>query len=181
MEPISPQVGPELEPSAKPPFEEIYREFLPRIYGYVRAQLGSAGEAEDVTAQVFLKAFEAYPRYRPQAQSPGAWLFTIARNAALDRHRRSRSRERTLVALRSLPQTVEDPELLVEAGIRHERLLEAIRAMPDRQREVISLRHASDLQFREIGAVMGCSEDAAKMLYHRALRALRERLPAEEV
>ena len=52
-------------------------------------------------------------------------------------------------------------------------LLEAVRRLPERQREVIALRHRSDLSFAEVGELMECSEDAAKMLYHRALKALR--------
>jgi len=52
----------------------------------------------------------------------------------------------------------------------------AVRRLPDRQREVVGLRHRSDLSFLEIGELMGCSEDAAKMLYHRALKVLRAEL-----
>jgi len=79
---------------ARPEFEDLYREFLPRIYGYALAQLRNAAEAEDVTAQVFVNAYRAYDRFEPTAATPAAWLFRIARNLILDLHRRSGVRGR---------------------------------------------------------------------------------------
>ncbi|HVD00317.1 MAG TPA: sigma-70 family RNA polymerase sigma factor [Candidatus Dormibacteraeota bacterium] len=160
----------------RPEFEDLYREFLPRIYGFCLAQLRNAAEAEDVTAQVFTKAYQAYGRFEPQAATPAAWLFRIARNALLDFHRRSGVRERTLEAAGRELGEDRDPARLAEERVLFGDLLEAVRRLPDRQREVIALRHRSDLGFLEIGRLMDCSEDAAKMLYHRALKALRTEL-----
>ena len=160
----------------RPEFEDLYREFLPRIYGYCLAQLRNAAEAEDVTAQVFMKAYGAYDRFEPQAATPAAWLFRIARNAILDFHRRSGVRERTVEAAgRELGEGEDPAGMAVDRVLFHD-LLEAVRRLPGRQREVIGLRHRSDLSFQEIGTLMDCSEDAAKMLYHRALKALRGEL-----
>ncbi len=156
-----------------PEFEDLYREFLPRIYGFVLAQLRDAAEAEDVTAQVFMKAYRAYDRFEPRADTPAAWLFRIARNAVNDTHRRRAVRRRAEEEVgRQLPEG-EDPARVAEGRILFAGLLEAVRRLPERQREVVALRHRSDLSFREIGDVLGCSEDAAKMLYHRALKAIR--------
>src|SRR5215469_8365981 len=147
---------------AKPAFEDLYREYLDRIYAFLRSQLGNAPDAEDVTSQVFMKAFEAYSRFEPRHASPAAWLFQIARNAALDHHRRAGRREKTERALAREPSAAVDPGILAQ-----ERML---------YREVIGLRH-SGLSFVEVGGLLGCSEDAAKMLYHRALKALRAAVP----
>jgi RNA polymerase sigma-70 factor (ECF subfamily) len=65
--------------------------------------------------------------------------------------------------------------LLAEERLKYRELMAAVVRLPERQREVIGLRH-SGLSFLEVGELMGCSEDAAKMLYHRALRALRASL-----
>jgi RNA polymerase sigma-70 factor (ECF subfamily) len=159
--------------SGRPEFEDLYRDFLPRIYGFVLAQLRSAAEAEDVTAQVFINAYRAYDRFEPRATTPAAWLFRIARNAILDFHRRSAVRERTAREVAAQPLEEADPARVAEDRILYAGLLESVRRLPERQREVISLRHRSDLSFAEIGELMECSEDAAKMLYHRALKALR--------
>jgi RNA polymerase sigma-70 factor, ECF subfamily len=160
----------------RPEFEDLYREFLPRIYGYALAQLRNAAEAEDVTAQVFVKAYQAYDRFEPQAATPAAWLFRLARNAILDFHRRANVRERTLEAAGRDLGDGDDPARLAEDRVLFGDLLESVRRLPGRQREVIALRHRSDLGFLEIGKLMDCSEDAAKMLYHRALKALRKEL-----
>ena len=164
---------------AKQPFEELYREFLPRIYAYVRAQVGSSVDAEDVTSEVFMNAYTAYGRYQPQATSPAAWLFRIARNAALDHHRRSGRRERLERTLASQPAGREDPAEMAEDRLRYNELLQALSALSERQREAISLRSVG-LSFEEVGALLDCSEDAAKMLYHRALRALKESVQRRE-
>ncbi len=160
---------------AKPPFEELYRAYFRRIYAFLRSQLGSAEEAEDVTSQVFLKAYEAYGRYQPRHDTPTAWLFQIARNAALDQLRGRGRRQRLDRAVAQEPEPTADPSTLAADRIGWEQLLEAVAQLPERQREVIGLRHAG-LSFAEVGGHLGCSEDAAKMLYHRTLRALRQRL-----
>ena len=159
--------------AARPAFEELYDEFLPRIYGYVLAQLRNRAEAEDVTAEVFLKAHRAWDRYEPRAQTPSAWLFRIARNAVYDHHRRSAVKERAEADFGHAAGAGEDPAEVAERRVLFAGLLEAVRRLPERQREVVALRHRSDLSFAEIGELMDCSEDAAKMLYHRALKALR--------
>jgi RNA polymerase sigma factor (sigma-70 family) len=76
------------------------------------------------------------------------------------------------------PAPSADPGVLAEERILYRELMDALARMPDRQREVIGLRH-SGLSFLEVGTLMECSEDAAKMLYHRAVRALRTSLPEE--
>jgi RNA polymerase sigma-70 factor (ECF subfamily) len=159
--------------SPRPEFEDLYREFLPRIYGYALSQLRNATEAEDVTAQVFIRAYEAYDRFEPRAATPAAWLFRIARNAILDFHRRAGVRDRAEQELGRGLGEGEDPSRLAEDRVLYGDLLAAVRRLPERQRQVIGLRHRSDLGFKEIGELMGCSEDAAKMLYHRALKVLR--------
>jgi RNA polymerase sigma-70 factor (ECF subfamily) len=161
---------------ARPEFEDLYREFLPRIYGYALAQLRNAAEAEDVTATVFMNAYRAYDRFEPTAATPAAWLFRIARNAILDFHRRSGVRDRVEQEVGRSLGAGPDPSEVAEDRVLFADLLVAVRRLPDRQREVVSLRHRSDLSFLEIGGLMNCSEDAAKMLYHRALKVLRAEL-----
>jgi RNA polymerase sigma-70 factor, ECF subfamily len=158
-------------PGEKLPFEALYREYVDRIYAYVRSQLGNAADAEDVTAQVFMKAYQAYGRYESRHETPSAWLFKIARNAALDHHRRAGRQERLRRAAAQQPQPA-DPSLMAEERLLYGELMDAVARLSERHREVIGLRH-SGLTFAEVGGLMSCSEDAAKMLYHRALRALR--------
>ena len=165
-------------PGEKPAFEDLYRQYLNRVYAYVRSQLGGSADAEDVTAQVFIKAYEAYGRYEPRQGTPSAWLFRIARNAVLDHHRGVGRRERLRRAAARATPPGADPGAVAEERLLYRELMGAVSRLPERQRDVIGLRH-SGLSFLEVGDMMGCSEDAAKMLYHRALRTLRAALPRE--
>jgi RNA polymerase sigma-70 factor (ECF subfamily) len=166
--------------SERPPFEEMYREYLGRVYAYVRAQVPSSADAEDVTAQVFMNAYQAYDRFETRHATPAAWLFRIARNATLDHFRAQGRRDRLRRTIEREPQAEEDPAGRAEERIQYRALLARVAELPERQREAISLRH-SGLSFDEVGGLLGCSEDAAKMLYHRALKALRETVQKEQV
>ena len=168
-----------MEPD-RPLFEDLYRDFLGRIYAFVRAQVGSSSDAEDITAQVFMNAYQAYPRFEPRHSTPAAWLFRIARNATLDHFRAQGRRERLRRTIEHQPVAEADPAGQAEERIQYRALLARVAELPERQREAISLRH-SGLTFDEVGRLLGCSEDAAKMLYHRALKAIREAVQREEV
>ena len=164
----------------RPPFEDLYREYLGRIYAFVRAQVGAQADAEDITAQVFMNAYQAYERFEARNTTPAAWLFRIARNATLDHFRAHGRRERLRRTIEHQPVAEEDPAQRAEERIQYRALLVRVAALPERQRDAISLRH-SGLSFEEVGRLMDCSEDAAKMLYHRALKALKEAVQKESV
>jgi len=162
----------------RPPFEDLYRDYLGRIYAYVRAQVGTSADAEDITAQVFMNAYQAYGRFEARNTTPSAWLFRIARNATLDYFRSRGRRDRLQRTMEHQPLVEEDPAQQAEERVQYRALLAQVGQLPDRQRDAISLRH-SGLSFDEVGRLLGCSEDAAKMLYHRALKALREAVQKE--
>jgi RNA polymerase sigma-70 factor, ECF subfamily len=164
----------------RPPFEDLYRAYLGRIYAYVRAQVTSSADAEDITAQVFMNAYHAYPRFEARNTTPAAWLFRIARNATLDHFRAHGRRERLRRTIEHQPVAEVDPSSVAEDRILYRALLERVAQLPERQRNAISLRH-SGLSFEEVGDLLKCSEDAAKMLYHRALKALKEAVALEGV
>jgi RNA polymerase sigma-70 factor (ECF subfamily) len=164
----------------KRPFEAVYREFLPRVYGFVVASVRSQAEAEDVTSAVFLKAYEAYARYQPTRGGEAPWLFQIARNVLIDRHRKLANREYAEQQLIATSSPLPAPALLAEANLAAAELWEAVRELPARQREAVALRHSADMAYEQMGAVLGCSADAAKMIYHRAVHTLRSRLSSRE-
>jgi len=163
----------------RPPFEDLYRAYLGRIYAYVRAQVGTSADAEDITAQVFMNAYQAYARFEARNTTPAAWLFRIARNATLDHFRAHGRRERLRRTIEHQPVAEEDPSGVAEERIQYRALFARVAKLPERQREAISLRH-SGLSFEEVGVLLKCTEDAAKMLYHRGLKALRDSVKKEE-
>ena len=162
----------------RPPFEDLYRAYLARIYAYVRAQVASSADAEDITAQVFMNAYNAYDRFEARNTTPAAWLFRIARNSTLDHFRAHGRRERLRRTIEHQPVAEVDPSGVAEDRIQYRALLERVAELPERQRDAISLRH-SGLSFEEVGVLLKCSEDAAKMLYHRALKALKDAVAKE--
>jgi RNA polymerase sigma-70 factor (ECF subfamily) len=163
----------------RPTFEDLYRDFMGRIYAYVRAQVSTSADAEDITAQVFMNAYKAYGRFEARNMTPAAWLFRIARNATTDHFRAHGRRERLRRTIERQPVATDDPAGMAEERIQYRSLLVHVARLPERQRDAISLRH-SGLSFEEVGVLMSCTEDAAKMLYHRGLKALRESVREEE-
>jgi RNA polymerase sigma-70 factor (ECF subfamily) len=127
-----------------------------------------------------MNAYQAYARFEARNTTPAAWLFRIARNATLDHFRASGRRDRLRRTIEHEPVAEEDPAGRAEERIQYRALMAYVAQLPERQRDAISLRH-SGLSFDEVGKLMSCSEDAAKMLYHRALKALREAVQKEGV
>jgi len=160
-------------PAPPPSFTEVYREFLPRITGFLRSKPNDACDVDDVASVVFTRAFQAYARYEARNDSPAAWLFKIARNAALDHCRRNQQRQRAEQHTYRDRQDSADPIDLAERRLECRELRRAVAQLPYRERLSLTLRLEEGLSFREIGARLACSEDAAKMLYHRSLRAAR--------
>lgn len=156
-------------------FAALYQRYFERVYRYVRARTASDDEAADLTQDIFLKAFDALPRYREHGAPFAAWLFRIARNRVVDLYRQ----RRTTLDWNGLPESLQrsdrgDPESLALHNDRLARLGEAIaRLDPDKQ-ELLALRFAAGLTAREIAAVVNKSEAAVKKQFSRTLRSLKE-------
>jgi RNA polymerase sigma-70 factor (ECF subfamily) len=127
-----------------------------------------------------MNAYQAYGRFEARNSTPAAWLFRIARNATLDHFRSHGRRERLRRTIEHQPMAEADPAGQAEERIQYRALLEQVAKLPERQRDAISLRH-SGLTFEEVGKLLRCSEDAAKMLYHRAVKAVKESAAKEGV
>jgi RNA polymerase sigma-70 factor, ECF subfamily len=161
-------------------FGLLYRRYLDRIYSYAYYQLGDHHDAEDATARTFLSALRAIGSFSDEGASFRAWLFRIARNTVANAHR-SRARRRTEpmeAVVADPPAPDADPAGLSLRADDARRVRAALVQLPDERRQVILLRFADGLSAREIGLVLDRSEGAVRVLLHRALRELAERLPA---
>ena len=147
------------------------------MYRYVYHQVGTIEDAEDVTSTTFSSALANFDRYTPDRGTPAAWLFGIARNCLRDHHRRHRAHERLIP---QIPDREPLPEVQILAAERAASLQRAIQQLPPDQRDAITLRIFGGLRTADIGAVLGKSDAAVKMLIHRALTALRERSKRED-
>jgi RNA polymerase sigma-70 factor (ECF subfamily) len=152
-------------------WDALYREQLPKIYNFFRYRVGEGPIAEDLTAMTFEKAWSARHRYRRDQAAFSTWLFTIARNVATDHFRHQREfMSLEEVAENSDPQTPEDAIL---RNLDFQRLTMLLAKMPDRERELLSLKYAADLNNRTIALITGLSESNVGTILYRTIRSLR--------
>ncbi len=156
---------------------ELYNLHVDRIYRYVRYRTGDDQTAEDITAEVFLRAIEGLGNYSDQGAPFSAWLYRIAHARVIDYWRSSKRRQTA---------PLEDPLLqdgLVAADeaidtdfLQHRSLWAALRQLTDDQQNVIILKFVQGLSNIEVAQVLGKTEGAVKALQRRALEALARQL-----
>jgi len=169
----------ELAGSDPEAFGELYRRNVDRIYTYVFYRVGSAADAEDLTARTFYQALGGIHRYRDQGLPFVAWLYRIAHNLVANHHRnRARWKETSLDQLEIRGKASERPERTVEAGEQQRALVNAIRRQPEERQRLLILKFTERLSNEEIGRMMGRTESSIKSLYFRTLRSLRADLEA---
>lgn len=147
--------------------EQIYCELQPKLYTFFYIKTSSLATAEDLTQDVFYEASKNIHRYRRDA-TLSTWLFSIANNL-LKKYYRSKKYERALIEQLEtkpiyLPFTTEQ---LVELKENTERLLVQIEALDPAAKDVVLLRIHGELSFKEIGELIGKSENYVRVLFHR--------------
>jgi RNA polymerase sigma-70 factor, ECF subfamily len=163
-------------------FDRLFRECAADVHGYAISLLGNRAAAEDVTALAFERLYRARARLDHSRGAPRAWLFAIARNAALDELRR-RSRQ----PQSELPEELHDIRYADEAFeqiARRATVRDALAALPLREREVVLLKFHGQLSNSELAKALDVSESNAGTRLHRALERLRDQcdqLDREEV
>jgi len=149
-------------------FADLYRDTVRDLYAYVATLLGDRSAAEDVVAQAFERAYRKRGSFDAKRGSQRAWLFGIARNAALDELRRRR-RTAALVAEPAAEPPSEDDDVVRRAAVRA-----ALGRMEPRDRELIALKYHGGLGNGEIAKLLGTSESNVGTRLHRAMTRLRE-------
>ena len=160
-------------------FARLYETHFDKIFRYLVLKIRNQTEAEDMTQQVFVKAYESIGSYQLQGIPFTAWLYRIAHNQMVDYVRKESKKPVPLDE--SLPirddSNLEDE---VETKIEMEKVVLATKQLTKAQREVISLRFAGGLSITEAAKTMRKSEGAIKALQHSAILALRKTLLAGE-
>jgi RNA polymerase sigma factor (sigma-70 family) len=153
-------------------FDRLYRSSRDDVYAYVASLLRDAPAAEEVTAAAFERAYRKRNRFDPDRGEPRAWLFGIARNAALD-ELRQRGRQAELTAEPADLDSISPSE-----GAEHSERRLAVSAALERlapgERELIALKFFAGLANAEIAQVLRISESNAGTKLHRAMTKLRE-------
>jgi RNA polymerase sigma-70 factor (ECF subfamily) len=157
-------------------FSCLYEAFVDPIYWYCRARLGDCAAAEDAVSTVFTRALAAGPRY--DDPSLRSWLFGIAHNVLANWYRAARTTAPIDAALHVVDNRPL-PEETVVADEERDRLLSALRLLPEDQRRVVELRMVG-LTGPEIARLLGRNPGAVRMLQLRAFTRLRELLAEDE-
>jgi RNA polymerase sigma-70 factor (ECF subfamily) len=170
---------------------DAFRELIERhhraVINTIHRAIGDAWEAEDLAQRVFIQVHRSAKRYKPTAKFT-TWLFTITRNTILNEHRRrNRHPSESLDALQEPreadgvgwqpPDTsVSDPAQAAVERELQQKIMEAVRELPEAQRTAVVLCRYEGLSYEEIAEVLGCSVSATKSLLHRARLTLKEKL-----
>ena len=153
-------------------FESLYRSSRDDVYAYVSTLLRDPAAAEDVTALAFERAYRRRRTFDRRRGEERAWLFGIARNAALDELRR----RRRVAALVTDPEDVgeaSDSEG-AEVALRRTAVQNALAKLPAREREIVALKFHAGMSNAELARVLGVSESNAGTLLYRTMEKLRK-------
>lgn len=155
-------------------FGDLYERYLDEIQRFVFYRVADRLEAEDLTETVFLKAWEALPRFESSNVNLRAWLYRIAHNSLID-HYRTR-KVTTELSAEQLHDTHPLPERLVQDLDDQKQLAALIKTIDPTLQQVIACRFISGLSHAETGEIMGIKEGHVRVLQLRALQKLRELL-----
>lgn len=154
-------------------FGSLYAIFMERIYRYVFYQVMDRMTAEDITEDVFLKAWQAIHTCRGKEHTFSSWLYRIARNQVITLHR---------IEKKHLTVNLDDCDILADGELDLDKklvwqdLLAVISGLPQNQRQVILLKFIEGLDIQEIVRIMGKSQGAIRILQMRALANIRQKL-----
>ncbi len=156
-------------------FEALYDEYYDKVFVYIARRVRNSGNAEDLTADVFFKAF-ATP-YDPRLASFSTYVFTIARNA-LKNYYRDTAKRQIQVSDETGFDLPGDTDLLDGLATQEEyaALQAALTELPERQYDIVYRRYYLEESFRDIGQAMGISENNARQIHFEALKKLRKYL-----
>jgi RNA polymerase sigma-70 factor (ECF subfamily) len=154
-------------------FAELYDRHVVRVYRHIYYLVGDAREAEDLTAQTFLKAWEAIGRYKERGAPIVAWLLRIAHNLTVS-YLRSKRDHSELDDAYVDQKRGGNPEEVLEQSSDERSVREAVMQLRDEQRQVIMLRFVEEMGYQEVAQVIGKSVPAVRVIQHRALGNLRK-------
>jgi RNA polymerase sigma-70 factor (ECF subfamily) len=159
-------------------FGVLYDHYQPMIYRFVLVKVGRREDAEDITHQVFVSAWQNIKSYKHRGHPFSSWLYQIARNQVVD-HYRARKSETSLEKM--------DPEYFVLPATAHfdislkldiEKVRAAIAELKPEYQDVIILRFIEDLPLKEVALATLKTEGAVKLMQHRAVKELKKILEA---
>ena len=160
-------------------FGQLYQAYFSPVYKYIYFRVNTQEEAEDLSQDVFLKAFTSFKNYEDKGIPALAYFYTIARTTIIDFYRKAKT---PLASEEDLMNVVEESDGPHEVSAKSEEadvLKRRIKMLPEEQQHVITLRFLDDLSTKEIAEAMDKSEEAVRQIQSRGIKALRQKYETE--
>ena len=175
--------------SSRKQFANIYDRYIDKIYRFIFLKVGSQEIAEDLCSETFLRGWEAYEmkneklkmkndNLKSKIENPGAFLYAVAHNLVVDYYRK-KGREPIVMAEFASEEIIDPSQDIAETALLNadvDAVRQVLQDLPDDYQNVIIWRHIDGLDFAEIAELMGRTEEAVRVLLHRALKVLRSKL-----
>lgn len=160
-------------------YGEIFSLYVDRIYRFVFFKVSSREEAEDITSDVFLRVWQYISTQQKEVKNLNALLYQSARNSVIDFYRKKAQVE--MVNQEDILKSIEDKRqqnllLQIEITTDIERVTHVLKTLKDEYKDVILLRYVEELSIHEISVIFNKSRGAVRVLLHRAIKILREKL-----
>jgi len=159
-------------------FGRLYDMHVDRVYRHIYYRVGNETDAEDITQQVFLKAWQAIHRYKKMASPFVAWLMTISHNLVVDFYRTKKDKAYLEAEVLANGSAL-SPERAAEASFEQQRLRRAILQLGGDDQRVVMLRVMEGFEFAEIASLLKKKEGNVRVILHRALVKLHNILEKE--
>jgi len=160
---------------------EIYERYRASVFSYIFYRLSDQDDAEDLTAEVFMRMLTKIHTYVHQARPILAWLYTIARNLVIDHYRSGRKINAMPLDEARLTSEYGLPGKEVQEHLDQEALAQALDCLTEEQRQVILLKFIEGRENEEVAEILGKNERAVRSLQHRALVALQKVMEQDRV
>lgn len=150
--------------------EAIYRDYHDKVYGYVISKVCNVQIAEDLTSDIFLKIYEKIDTFDESKASVSTWIYTVTRNTMTDYYRTRKVHE-------EVAEEIPDESSPIEEEICNAEMLdvlvEALKTLEERERDIIILRYYKNMNLKDIGEQLGISYAYVRILHNKALSNLR--------
>jgi RNA polymerase sigma-70 factor (ECF subfamily) len=157
-------------------FEVLYLRHMDAIYRYFFLRIGDQDQSEDMTEDVFLRAWEALPNFKIGRRPLLHWLYRIAHNLLVDHYRKRKPISLPIETISRVADPSEAPEGAHHRKQEVEMIVNAVQQLGEIEQQVILLRFVEGLSHQEIGVIINKSTAASRVIQHRALKTLKSHL-----
>ena len=147
-------------------FGYLYDHYLPQIYRYVYLKVGSKQEAEDLTHEVFLSAWQGLEDYRPKGFPFSSWLYQIAHNRVIDHYRTRKQHSNIDEIEESFVKLASTTERDLDLAMDLVKVNRAIKKLKEEQQDVILMRFIEEMSHKEIAEAISKSEGAVRLIHN---------------